>query len=52
MQTFGMNVKDGMDKGSALIVGLQDQLGLKFESRKSQIDVLVIDDAEKTPKQN
>jgi uncharacterized protein (TIGR03435 family) len=52
MQTFGMNVKDGMDKGTALIIELQDQLGLKFESRKDWIVVLVIDHAEKTPKQN
>ena len=31
---------------------VQDQLGLKLESRKSSVDILVIDHAEKTPTDN
>jgi uncharacterized protein (TIGR03435 family) len=46
------NVQNGMDKGSALLIELEDQLGLKAEARKDWVDVLVIDHAEKTPTEN
>jgi uncharacterized protein (TIGR03435 family) len=35
-----------------LFTALQDQLGLKLEQKKISMDVLVIDRAEKTPKEN
>jgi uncharacterized protein (TIGR03435 family) len=40
------------DKASILIAVLQGQLGLKIESRKAKVEVLVIDHAEKTPIEN
>jgi uncharacterized protein (TIGR03435 family) len=36
----------------SMISGLQSQLGLKIESRKKSIDMLVVDHAEKTPTEN
>jgi uncharacterized protein (TIGR03435 family) len=47
-----MNMQNGMSKGDALIIELQEQLGLKVESRKDWVDALVIDHAEKTPAEN
>ena len=35
-----------------LFVALQQQLGLKLEQTKQQLDLLVIDSAEKTPTEN
>jgi uncharacterized protein (TIGR03435 family) len=35
-----------------LITALQEQLGLKVESRKDRIDTLVVDHAERTPTEN
>ena len=35
-----------------LFTGFQDLPGLKLESRKESVDVLVIDHAEKTPTEN
>jgi uncharacterized protein (TIGR03435 family) len=46
------NIQNGMDKGSALLIELAEQLGLKAEPRKDWVDVLVIDHAEKTPTEN
>jgi uncharacterized protein (TIGR03435 family) len=40
------------DPGPTIFQALQDQLGLKLESRKGQIDILVVDHLEKTPTDN
>ena len=40
------------DPMALMITALQEQLGLKFESRKDGLDVLVVDHAEKTPTAN
>jgi uncharacterized protein (TIGR03435 family) len=37
---------------SLLFTGLQQELGLKLESKKLPVDVLVIDHVEKTPTPN
>ncbi len=41
-----------LDMMSILFSGLQDLLGLKLESRKESVDVLVVDHAEKVPTEN
>jgi uncharacterized protein (TIGR03435 family) len=41
-----------LDVIGILFTGFQDLLGLKLESRKQSVDVLVIDHAEKTPTEN
>ncbi len=41
-----------IDTGSILFTGLQEVLGLKLESRKESVDVLVIDHVEKAPTEN
>ena len=41
-----------LDVIGILFTGFQDLLGLKLESRKQSVDVLVIDHAEKTPPEN
>jgi uncharacterized protein (TIGR03435 family) len=46
------NPDDRMDAASAMIAALRDQMGLKLEGRKQEIDVLVIDHAEKMPTEN
>lgn len=40
------------DVGPTLMQALQEQLGLRLESKKSQVDFLVIDHAEKVPTEN
>ena len=41
-----------IDVTAIIFTGLQDLLGLKLESRKESVDVLVVDHAEKTPTEN
>ncbi|HVW09410.1 MAG TPA: TIGR03435 family protein [Bryobacteraceae bacterium] len=41
-----------LDVMSILFTGLQEQLGLKLESKKLSVDILVIDHVEKTPTEN
>jgi len=38
--------------GPSIYSAVQEQLGLKLESRKGQVEVLVIDHMEKTPTSN
>jgi len=41
-----------MDVMSLLLTALQQQLGVKLESRKDTPEILVVDSAEKTPTEN
>jgi uncharacterized protein (TIGR03435 family) len=41
-----------IDVMSVLFNALQQQLGVKLESKKENVDILVIDHAEKTPTEN
>jgi len=41
-----------MDVMSFLFTALQQQLGLKLESRKDKPEILVVDSVEKTPAEN
>jgi uncharacterized protein (TIGR03435 family) len=43
---------DRADAASAMITLLQEQLGLKIEARKGEVDVLVVDHVEKAPTEN
>jgi len=38
--------------GATIFAALQEQLGLKMESKKSQVEILVVDHAEKVPTEN
>jgi uncharacterized protein (TIGR03435 family) len=40
------------DAGPTLTQALQEQLGLRLESKKGQVDFLVVDHAEKVPTEN
>jgi uncharacterized protein (TIGR03435 family) len=40
------------DSGPTIYAAIQDQLGLRLEQKKGQIDLLVIDHAEKVPTEN
>jgi len=43
---------DPLDPISMIMTGVQEELGLKLESRKSPVDLLIIDGAEKVPTEN
>jgi len=38
--------------GTTLRIALEEQLGLKLESRKASIEILIVNHAEKTPSEN
>jgi uncharacterized protein (TIGR03435 family) len=40
------------DSGPTLMEAIQSQLGLKLESKKGPVDIIVIDHAEKVPTEN
>jgi uncharacterized protein (TIGR03435 family) len=44
--------RDSNDSGPGILAALQEQLGLKLESRKGPVDLLVIDSVEKMPARN
>ncbi|HEV1285993.1 MAG TPA: TIGR03435 family protein [Bryobacteraceae bacterium] len=43
---------EGMEQGPSIFIFFQDQLGLKLESRKAPLDVLVIESVQKIPTEN
>jgi len=47
----GAPAPDAVDAPS-IFTAVQDQLGLKLESKKGQVETIVIDHAEKTPTEN
>jgi uncharacterized protein (TIGR03435 family) len=44
--------RDSNDSGPTIFTALQEQLGLKLESRKGPVDLLVVDSVEKMPTGN
>lgn len=44
--------KEGFDPISTILLGLQEELGLKLESKKMPLDLLIVDHAEKVPVEN
>jgi uncharacterized protein (TIGR03435 family) len=47
-----MDPETPSDSGPSIFVAVQEQLGLKLESKKIPVDILVIDHIEKTPTEN
>jgi len=43
---------EGMEQGPSIFVFFQNQLGLKLESRKGPVEILIVDSAEKLPSEN
>jgi uncharacterized protein (TIGR03435 family) len=43
---------EGMEQGPSILIYFQNQLGLKLESRKASVDVLVIESVQKLPTEN
>jgi uncharacterized protein (TIGR03435 family) len=50
--TAAMLPKAAADAGPSIFVAIQEQLGLKLESKKIVIDTVIIDHIEKTPSEN
>jgi uncharacterized protein (TIGR03435 family) len=50
--TAGANTPDFIPSGPDLERALQEQLGLKVESRKVSLEFVIVDQAEKTPTEN
>jgi uncharacterized protein (TIGR03435 family) len=48
----GTDPQADVDAGPTLTQALQEQLGLRLESKKGQVDFLVVDHAEKAPTEN
>jgi len=46
------NAAVDLDTGPTLMEAIQDQLGLKLQQTKGQVDILVVDHVEKTPTEN
>ncbi len=46
------NAAPDLGSGPSIFTALQEQLGLKLESRKAPVEILVIDHAEKVPTEN
>ena len=43
---------DPMGPAALIMIAIQDELGLKIDSRKAPIDLLIVDHAEKVPTEN
>ena len=44
--------RDSNDSGPTISTALQEQLGLKLESRREPVDLLVVESVEKVPTKN
>ncbi len=52
IETISDGPSDAMDVMGIMVTTLQEQLGIKVESRKDSVDMLIVDHAEKTPTEN